>query len=167
MHGLPLASKQKVGVVMRAAKASVTVLALCAALAGCADSGNEPQASAQPTERVTVTVTATTTTTGVPEPSLAPESPSAATSKAAATVRGTLQLLVNRNPNYPENCAGFTEEGYGDIHVGQQCWSPEKPDKPWPLDGLLAASSFRWTAPTKPGAFCSTSSSKTCPNLPS
>jgi hypothetical protein len=29
-------------------------------------------------------------------------------------------LTVPRNPKYPDNCRGFDQEGYGDIHVGQQ-----------------------------------------------
>jgi hypothetical protein len=71
-----------------------------------------------------VTVTATTTVTA--EAQTTPPSPELTTPptvpKAAdqATLRGTLQLFVNRNPHYPDNCAGFQEEGYGDIHVGQQ-----------------------------------------------
>ncbi|WP_199237373.1 hypothetical protein [Kribbella antiqua] len=36
-------------------------------------------------------------------------------------LRGTLEMLaVRHNPNYPENCRGYDEEGYSDIHVGQQ-----------------------------------------------
>lgn len=31
-----------------------------------------------------------------------------------------MQLTVNRNPGYPNNCRGFPEEGYGDLYVGQQ-----------------------------------------------
>jgi hypothetical protein len=54
----------------------------------------------------------TTAASGASEPSAEPEA------QEAKTLQGTLQLTVNRNPKYPENCRGFGEEGYGDIAVG-------------------------------------------------
>jgi hypothetical protein len=31
-----------------------------------------------------------------------------------------LQVRVDRDPTYPNNCHGFAEEGLADLHVGQQ-----------------------------------------------
>jgi hypothetical protein len=50
----------------------------------------------------------------------AASSPSEPNEPRLHELSGTLQLTVNRHPGYPDNCRGFEEEGYGDIHVGQQ-----------------------------------------------
>lgn len=110
-----------------AVRAGVAAVAMVLLLAGCStqDAG-EAVLPAEATATVTVTATATATTTVTAEgettpPSAEPTTPLAAPETVAhASLRGTLQLFVNRNPNYLDNCAGFQEEGYGDIHVGQQ-----------------------------------------------
>lgn len=90
------------------------VLSAAGALAqGCG--GDAPSPSP---ETVTVTVTQSPSTPGA-----STEVPPEATTTDAPithTISGTLQLTVDRNPAFPENCKGFEEEGYGDIREGQR-----------------------------------------------
>ena len=100
----------------------IVSLAICSLLAGCAaQEAGDAAAPAEATTTVTATVTTTVTAEAgsTPSPQATP-SPAVPEEAAGVSLRGTLQLFVNRNPNYPDNCAGFPEEGYGDIHVGQQ-----------------------------------------------
>ncbi|MEV7431820.1 hypothetical protein AB0N29_19565 [Nocardioides sp. NPDC092400] len=101
----------------------MTALAMLGALAVGALGGWFARGGGDPTNATasaTVTVTAEPTDRasaddGASEPRGAPED-----AASRHTIRGTLQLTVNRNPEFKENCTGFEEEGYGDIHVGQQ-----------------------------------------------
>jgi hypothetical protein len=58
-------------------------------------------------------------TSAAAEPEV-PASPPERDEPRLRDLRGTFRLAVDRHPGYPENCRGFEEEGYGDIHVGQQ-----------------------------------------------
>ena len=75
-----------------------------------------PVPASTPVSPVTVTVTAAPPRTSTPQSS----DPSPASIPARHTLRGTMQVTVDRNPDYPDNCRGFPEEGYGDLHIGQQ-----------------------------------------------
>jgi hypothetical protein len=110
----------------------------------------QPKTAAQPTATVTATRTVTVTATAPP-----PASPTKA-QPARHVLRGTLQVTVNRDPGYPGNCHGFDQEGYGDIHVGQQVVVSDSGGrtiatgelaacKYWPLESSEQARGLRFT----------------------
>jgi hypothetical protein len=149
---------------MRRSLLAAVVAVAVVPLSGC---GNATGPAAQPTVTVTqtttaaqptATVTATTTVTVTAKVTATAPPPASPTTAEPArhVLRGTLQLTVNRNPKYPNNCRGFDEEGYGDIHVGQQVVVSDSGGrtvatgelagcKYWPLESSEQARGLRFT----------------------